>query len=565
MSAPSSGISPDLQELMRNVHDLEQRVLRIEERLPQPVAESATPAPEAPAGTLVPPNALPVIGRALLAVAGAYVLRALTDLGVLTPAVGVSAGLVYALAWLFVAARLPAAAKFAMLLGSLTSVAIMAPLLWEACIRLNAISSPATAAVLVGFALAGIALAWGKRLGVIAGVASAASAVMAAVLLLATRDLFPYALALLAVAAALEFAAWTGRRSGSRWLVALLADCAVLLLSWIVTRPQGIPEGYAAAGAWSALTAQLLLIAIFGVSAIIQTLVLRRTFTPFETLQTAASALIGISGLSWDAKGSPEGLLALGLSALLAGAGCYVVSFLIVPAENKWNFRAWATFGLLLVLSGSFLPSAGAASWVLWCGCAVICSWAAMAARKPTLGLHGAAYIVLAAIASGAASGAALQIFGAAGTASWSAPALVFTSALLAWIAIDRGPAGESAVWRRNVASFLVAAVMAWIAAGAAAHLLVRLWPAPSGVPADTLATVVLATLVVAIGWSGAHWGRRELRWVVYALMALAVWKLAIRDVPHERNLSLVVSLLFYGGALIILPRFVQKKATAAR
>ncbi len=564
MSAPSSGLSPETGELIRTVRDLEQRVLRLEERLSPAARPSAPPAP-APTGEVrLSPNALPVIGRALLAIAGAYVLRALTELGVIAPVVGITAGLIYALAWLFIAARLPISARLAMALNALTSVAIMAPLLWEASLSLKAISSWTSAAVLVGFALVGLTISRKKRLGIVAGIASAAAALVAACLLLATHDLLPYTLALLAVAAALEFEACRGRETPSRWLAALLADFAVLLLSWIVTRPPGVAEGYVAVGFPAALTAQLLLIAVFGASAVVQTLVLGRTFSLFETFQTAAAALIGITGAAWICGGSAAGMLALGLSALAAGAGCYVVSFLIVPAENKWNFRAWATFGLLLVVLGSFLPSAGAAGWMLWCGCGVLCSWIAMAARKPTLGLHGAAYLVLGAIASGAATSAALEVFGAAGTVRWTASALVFASALLSWIAIDRSPAAESARWRRHVSSFLLAAIVVWVAGGAAARSLVRLWPSPTGVPADTLATVALTVFGVMLAWSGVRRGRKELLWVAYALMALAAWKLAMRDFPHERNLSLVVSLLFYGGALMIIPRMVQKKPAPA-
>ena len=43
----------------------------------------------------------------LVAIAGAYVLRALTEWGVLPAAAGVAIGLLYAVIWLWVAARRP--------------------------------------------------------------------------------------------------------------------------------------------------------------------------------------------------------------------------------------------------------------------------------------------------------------------------------------------------------------------------------------------------------------------------------------------------------------------------
>jgi hypothetical protein len=49
--------------------------------------------------------------------------------------------------------------------------------------------------------------------------------------------------------------------------------------------------------------------------------------------------------------------------------------------------------------------------------------------------------------------------------------------------------------------------------------------------------------------------------WLVYGFMALAAWKLAARDFQNEHNQALVVSLLCYGGTLIVLPKLLQKKA----
>src|SRR2546428_263551 len=103
MDTASAGPKPDLDrqqwdELIRQVADLERRVVWLEQRL------GAT-APEAPlAGALDPAAVSPVLptlaatsdagplfGRALLGIAGAYLLRALTELGVLPPGAGVAA------------------------------------------------------------------------------------------------------------------------------------------------------------------------------------------------------------------------------------------------------------------------------------------------------------------------------------------------------------------------------------------------------------------------------------------------------------------------------------------
>jgi hypothetical protein len=82
-------------------------------------------------------------------------------------------------------------------------------------------------------------------------------------------------------------------------------------------------------------------------------------------------------------------------------------------------------------------------------------------------------------------------------------------------------------------------------------------------VPADTLATVVLTGLSLTLAWVATRWRRPELVWLLYGFMALGAYKLATRDFINERNLPLVVSLLCYGGALIVLPRMLRAKSAA--
>lgn len=184
-----------------------------------------------------------------------------------------------------------------------------------------------------------------------------------------------------------------------------------------------------------------------------------------------------------------------------------------------------------------------------------------MASRRPTLGLHGAVYLLLGALASGVMKQPFSRLLGGEADApNWWGTALVVGSALVAWVAIAISWPGETAHWRNRASSFTFAAIFTWILAGAATHELVAAWPGSSA-PADTLGTVVLTLLSVALAWSGMRWERRELVWLVYGLMALAAWKLVARDFQNERNLALVASLLFYGGTLILLPRILQRKA----
>src|ERR1039457_2372039 len=120
MSAPSPIPGPasepdDLHDLTLQVRDLQQRVVHLEKLLVIPARPQLAEAIEAPGslGFDLPPNIAPVLGKMFLAVAGAYILRALTDWGTLPTAAGVAIGLIYAVLWLLVAARSPLNAKFA--------------------------------------------------------------------------------------------------------------------------------------------------------------------------------------------------------------------------------------------------------------------------------------------------------------------------------------------------------------------------------------------------------------------------------------------------------------------
>jgi hypothetical protein len=578
MSAPSLTANPepqqDIRELARQVQDLQQRVLILEQRLGDGTvhaaeAEAAGRVPatvsQAAVGRGLPSNALPALGRVLLAMAGAYLLRALTDFGAIPPTVGVAIGLIYAGVWLFVAARLPVEQELATVLTCATSMLIMGPLIWEASERLKVMPTWGGAAVLVGFAWIALTLSWRKHQILISGIACVSSTLIAAALLVATRDLVPFTLALLAIAAALEFAACRDHPTGSRWLSAITADAAVILFSWLMSRENGLPEGYVPASTRAVLAAQLLLILIYIATAVTQSVVRRRTLGFFEIAQTASALLIGIGGVVWVFRGNGAAMLALGISGLIGGLACYVISFLRFDRSDKWNFRAWSTFGLSLVLAGTFLPFSGSGFWVLWCGCAIVCCWAAMGARRPTLGLHGAIYLTLGAVVSGAAGQALSALFGGGSAPfQWLVSVGVLAAAMLSCAAIAMSWPGDVARWRKQLSLFAISANIAWILSGIAGHAFILVWLAAVGaqagrIPADTLGTIVLTTFSVALAWASTHWHRRELVWLVYGFMGLGAWKLATRDFVNERDLAFVISLLFYGGALILLPRMLRK------
>ncbi|MGO8787549.1 MAG: hypothetical protein ACLQVL_09225 [Terriglobia bacterium] len=109
-------LQAELDELRQQVRDLANRVSGLEEFLKArgyasltPDVESAVPRedrdilPQVPDTTAV----LPILGVALLGLAGAYLLRAIAESGTLSPRAVFILGTLYAVAWLLSAARAP--------------------------------------------------------------------------------------------------------------------------------------------------------------------------------------------------------------------------------------------------------------------------------------------------------------------------------------------------------------------------------------------------------------------------------------------------------------------------
>jgi hypothetical protein len=230
---PAEEATYQLEELIHEVDDLRRRVAALERRSAvaapnaelQPAAAASAPLPEASSGLLAP------VGRLLLGIAGAYLLRAITEAGILPELTGTLVGLLYAGGWLVASIRTAASNRVSLALEGLTASAIAAPLLWEATTRFHAISPFGAAAALAFFIVLGQVVAWKHDHAAIASITALAGAATAIALIAATLDPVPFAIALLIAAAVVECGAIAGHGLAWRWIIALAVDfCAFLLV-----------------------------------------------------------------------------------------------------------------------------------------------------------------------------------------------------------------------------------------------------------------------------------------------------------------------------------------------
>jgi len=560
---------PDWEVTIREIRDLQARVARLENLLGQ--AEPSSPMDESLPGPVAAVRSvasagvlLPVFGRALLGLAGAYLLRALTESGTFSPRIGVAVGLAYAMVWLVWAAKTPASQRLQTAVHGLTSVLVLAPLLFEAASRFHAISTWTAGVLLLGFTVFGLTVSWKKDLLIVATFAVLAGLGTSAALLLATEDILPFTYVVLAIAAAVEVSACLDHWLSERWLAATAANLAVLLATWLVTREHGLPEAYVPVPHGALLGAQAALLGIYLTSTIVRTLFRGFTFTAFETAQCGLAFAIALGGgmrLAATDAGVRE---AMSVLSLLCAAACYLVSFRVLDRSGAHgrNFYTYSTFGFLLALAGTRMLFSGAAAAVAWSVLAITCVWLGRTLDRVTLQLHGGIYLLVGLYASGALESATALLLG---SRPWPVDPQwpLWTGALVAAVCYRLG--------RRIYGALRLAeaGMVAWLAGAIAAGLLTYGYHAASGPSAShaycaTLRTVVLAAGALLLAWMGPRWNRPELSRLVYPVMILGAWRVVFVDLRQDRTAALFLSLLSYGTALLVLPRLISNRATAA-
>jgi len=547
---------PESQAWERELRDLAQRVARLEAlaglsapaaaQLPPPLSEPPMVLADHPLAQI--PNLLPIIGRSLLGLAGAYLLRALTESGTLPARLGTAIGIAYALSWLGWAARRPLNDRWSAGIDSLTSVLVLSPLLWEATARFHLIGTWTAAVVLLVFAVFGMTISWRKSLLIVSTFATLASLGTGAALLFATDDVLPFAFLALAVAAAIEASACLDHYLSERWLGAVAADLSVLVATLLVTNEHGLPSGYAPIPSVWLLTAQVALLAIYLSSIIVRTLLRGKSVTTFEMAQCTVAFAIGLVGGIHTAQ-------AMAAAMVVCAVASYLASFVLLERRQASgrNFYAYSTFGIVLALAGSRVLLPGTAAWAAWSALAVGFVWAGGRFGRLTLQVHGAIYLLLALVTSGALQAASGLLLGAQlpGDRQIHLWAGLAASAAAYTLTVRYRFAGHPST-ALQACRLAIAASFVWLAAALAAGELSACGP---DAYIGTIRTGVLACVALLLAWAGPRWDRSELSLLVYPAMLLGGYRLLTWDIHQGHKVALFFSLCTLGAAFMMLPR----------
>ena len=557
-----------VEQLGDRLRDLESRIASLEsfviaERLPQPEARP-TPTPLV-ARRASPPRALPelessarafpTVGKAVLGFAGAFLLRALAESGSVPKLPVLIIAILYACFWMIWSARTKD--RFASVTYAVTSTLILSPMLWEATVRFQSMPATASASILVAFIVLTLVLASRHDLQVIPWIATLASGSTAVALIVGTRELIPLTLALLAIAAAVETSACLGHELTFRVIPAIAADFT-LWLSLYILGSENVPEGYRSVAPSTLIALCALLPAIYGIGVTFRMFVQRHRISIFEIAQLAASfglAAFGIMRASHNAAAPALGVLFL----LLAGI-CYWGTLSRFAAESHTrNRRVSATWAAALLVAGAFLLLPDNFQIPFLCASALLTAVLYTRTAKLSLGLHASFYLAAAMSVSSLPSYVWNSL---AGTVPASPDWRALTVALSAALCYAVESRKEMDQGRRRLLWLVPAGIAAFTIAGWAVAATVRVASGQIELAASHLSmirTVVICLLALVLGVASRR-RHLELRWIAYAAVALGTLKLVLEDLRFGNPASLVVSFVFYGLILILLPRMTRTK-----
>jgi hypothetical protein len=564
-------LSGRVEALARELTEVRARLARLEERSAAPATttepEKAGPTADLDLGPAMalPPNAIGLTGRALLALGGGYLLRAGTDGGVLHPAVGMLAGLAYAGFWLFRCERAArAGTRLKAGFHGFAALLIAFPLVVESTLRFRLLEASTAAALIVLAFAFGLGVATRVGLGALAWGTTLAAAASSLLLQLATRDLLPLAWATMAIATGAELLASRGRWLALRWPAALAVNAAVTLTLGMASRSAGLPPGYAPIPPVAAAFLGLALATLYVASTAERTLRRGRSMTAFEILETFGALAIGAAGAAGALTAARLGTGVVGGYLLLLGIACYLTAFGVVDrrAGQARNFYAYTTFGGLLCLAGSRLVGAGPALVAAWSLLAVSGAWLGRRHDRMTLRFHSVLFALAAAVASGLLRAAADGLAGAA-RVPWrevtASSVIALVGLALGYLLLARREPRDRPLGR-VVPELLNLALLGCVMAGMGARLLGGLLASAPGpaAQADLLAavrTAILTAVAVGLAWAGRRFTLAELSALAYPVMLVGGLKLLAEDFRVGRPLTLFLALALYGGALALVPR----------
>jgi hypothetical protein len=546
-----------LQALEEKVTRLSERVDQLEQKLaalPFPSFPPAWPGgephlQEAPSAGVEMARWVTFLGRSCVVLGGAFLIRALTDSRTLPSGVGVALGMIFAATWVFFSHRAGASgATLSAGFHGVTAALIAYPLVLETTTRLGAMSSLVAALTLMGFTALLLMASWRDRLGWLAWIGVLSCLFTTIILLRATPARGEFTGVLLVLAATTFWLGDRARWGGLRWLPALVLDLVILRAVLTSTPPVLV---------YSLALAYLSLALVFS-----RTAALARPVGAFEVLQTLAGLVIGLAGalrVSVEA-GHSSGAVAGGVLAASLLALFFAAWVVLLRGNRDLDFLFYASVSLGLLSFGVALLTAGDLRGVLWSTFALLTALLGRRRHPGSLWSFAALLALGAAYTTGLIRGV-WQALAGREPIPWLAmsPGSVIVLGLvvltyLATVLPLRPARARLATW---ASPRLPAAVLLLLgSAGLATLVLQGSRPfTPDLARLATARTLVAVAVALLLALIRRRVACPELTWIAYLALALGGVELVVQGLPRRQPLLLLVSFVFYGAGLILVPR----------
>lgn len=564
---------------------LEQRFLALESRLTSETDTAPDLTPGSPAAAQVPAgpegehghssseaskaSSVSLLGRFLVILGGAFLIRAGTDAGAIPAAAGVTLGLTYGSAQLWLASR--AAARGGMQSANwfgLGGAFIILPLIAESTLDFGILSPGIASVLLPVLGFAGVVVAFRHQLRPMAWAFLAGTGSVG--LFLAARTGFGAGFPLGVLAVGLG-GLWMGYLR--KWyLLAIVGSVVPVAMVAVMGLLVALEFDGAIAASLSpavALTLQLTLVAGFLGSYLARALRWSAPVGLPEMGQAVTAMFIGITGALVSAHKDPTLTAPFGIAMIATGIVCYSVSFLRIDRRegNRQNFAFFSTAALASTLTGSALMLDGMAELGLFVLASLTLAWFGARRRRATLSLHAAIYVLAAGFASGlipkafdALVGAAAEVPQARGLVPMGLAIVVGAICLAAPVAHDGKTWGRvSRLPKVLYLLFLLIAIDGLVVLFATARFaqLPEAGVDDGMVAAFRTGSLALSVVVIAYlsRWSKLREGAR----LVPLLLVLGGLALALGDLRGGRAATQFSSMALYGIALILAPRLARQ------
>jgi hypothetical protein len=554
-----SAIVTRLEELEKRVYALEHHEAAeavVEKRV---LRDEWSPGGRTAKTTATTAGTFSLLGRALLGIAGAYLLRALAEAQILPNAALACVAIAYAFAWLAWSVRAKRGELLAATVYSCTSALILAPMVWELMLRFHVMPAWVAAGVVAGFAAAGSMVGVRRELASVVWVSSLTGAGLALALSIASRDMIPLTGALLLMVLVQEYEAVRGRAGGVRVVVSIAADVAIWALIYIYGGPENARASYASVGRIGLITPGAVLFLIVATGVIYATVFAHRRISVFEIVQMMAAFLLGACGLIYF--GPPASGIVLGVCCMVMAAAGYLLALKRFGEEGGRNLAVFATWSGALMVAGSLMAFPSRVM-PLWMG-----SWSVAAgfigARvlRMNLQVHSLVFLVVAAAGSGLLKWMAGELAGAELLNAGAAAYFVMLCAIVcyAFVARSREIDWKCEAIRLAFAVLVSGGVVALTVQELTGLVAIRLIPEAHHLA--FIRTLSVCVVAVLLGFSGARWVRSELTKISYSALALLVLKLALEDLRHGRMAFIAASIFLFAITLIAVPRVAKARA----